>query len=68
MGKKLTLRIVGKYGWKNIEVRESLKANNLKAIIAGKMQPKGTCTKIAWEGKELTGHMKLKDLGIVDGG
>ena len=46
MGKKLTLRIVGKYGWKNIEVRESLTANNLKAIIAGKMQPKGTNTKI----------------------
>ena len=67
MGKKLTLRIESKYGWKDIEVRENLTANNLKAIIAGKMQPKGTYTKIAWKGKELTGHMKLKDLGIIDG-
>ena len=46
MGKKLTLRIESKYGWKDIEVRENLTANNLKAIIAGKMQPKGTHTKI----------------------
>ena len=46
MGKKLTLRIESKYGWKDIEVRENLTANNLKVIIAGKMLPKGTHTKI----------------------
>ena len=67
MGKKLTLRIESKYGWKDIEVRESLTANNLIAIITWKMQPKGTYSKIAWKGKELSGYMKLKDLGIIDG-
>ena len=46
MGKKLTLRIESKYGWKDIEVRENLTTNNLKAVIAGKMQPNGTHTKL----------------------
>ena len=37
MGKKLKLKVVGMYGWKDIKVRENLTANNLKAIIAGVM-------------------------------
>ena len=41
MGMKLRLRVESKFGWKDIEVRESLTANNLKAIIAGKILPKG---------------------------
>ena len=37
MGKKITLKVVGICGWKDIKVRENLTANNLKTIIAGVM-------------------------------
>ena len=67
MGKKITLKVVGMCGWKDIKVRKNLIANNLKAIIAGVMLIKGKFTKITWEGKSTTGHKRLKDIGIVDG-
>ena len=44
MGKKLKLRIVDRHGWKELEVRENLTANNLKAIIEGEMQALGEFT------------------------
>ena len=67
MGKRLRIKIIDQEKEKIIQVREFMTINNLKAIIEGVLQEKLDWTSIKMNGKELTGHGKLRDLGIVDG-
>ena len=50
-----------------IKVREKLTINNLKSIVAGKMKNSKKNIKITQEDKEITGHKRLIDIGLVDG-
>ena len=47
MGKKITIKITGKYDEKAITVRENLTMNNLITIIAREMQLKQENTEIS---------------------
>ena len=67
MGKKITIKITGKYDEKAITVRENLTMNNLITIIAREMQLKQENTEISWKGNALAGHQKLRDSGIKEG-
>ena len=67
MGKRLRIKIVDQGKEKVIQVREFMTINNLKAIIEGVLQEKVEWTSLMMNGKELEGHGKLRDLGIVDG-
>ena len=67
MGRKLTLKITEKKKEKVIKVREFLTINNLKAVIEGALKHKTESIDIIHEGKEITGHKKLVDLGLEDG-
>ena len=40
MGKKITIKITGKYGEKAVTIRKNLTMNNLKTIIVREMQLK----------------------------
>ena len=51
----------------DVKVREYLTMNNFKAIIKGEMQLRTGKVKIMHEGKELSGHRRLIDIGLVDG-
>ena len=48
-------------------MRENLTLNNLEAIIRGAMQIRKGMVKIMYEGKELSGHRRLVDIGLVNG-
>ena len=67
MGRKLALKVVGKQREMDVKVREYLTMNNFKAIIKGEMQLRTGKAKIMHEGKELSGHRRLVDKGLVDG-
>ena len=41
--------------------------NNFEAIIKGAMQIRKGMVKIMHEGKELSGHRRLVDIGLVNG-
>ena len=67
MGKRLRIKIIDQGIEKVIQVRECMTINNLKAIIEGVLKEKVEWTSLKMNGKELEGHGKLRDLGIVDG-
>ena len=50
-----------------IRVREFMTINNLKAVIEGVLQQRVDWKSIMMNGKEVTGHVKLSELGIIDG-
>ena len=41
--------------------------NNFEAIIKGAMHIRKGMVKIMYEGKELSGHRRLVDIGLVNG-
>ena len=67
LGKKITLKIINQRAEKDIKVREGLTINNLKAIVEGVLQYKMEKIEVIQEGKEVTGHRKLKELGLEEG-
>ena len=48
-------------------MRENLTLNNLEVIIRGAMQIRKGMVKIMYEDKELSGHRRLVDIGLVNG-
>ena len=67
MGKRISLRIINQEKEKIIKVREGITINNLKAVIERVMLQKMEKIEIVQEGREITGHWKLSELGLEEG-
>ena len=67
MGQKITIKVRDNKKEVNIQIREHMTINNLKAVIEGALQQKLDWECIMMNDEELAGHGKLCDLGIIDG-